>query len=284
VSALLSFVTTTLALSSRAGADTTTSYFYLAVGASESLGFQPTPDTPYGEPTGEGYANDLVTYEATRGITLDLTQVGCAGETTATMLSGNDHCYSGVDTQLATAMSFLSEHQGEQGIVTIDLGFNNVHHCLRHQIVDEACVKQQLHDVRGDLPLIVQSLKSVAGPGVTFIGLGHYDPYLAYELEGGGAGDFARESEHVIDRLNGVLRYAYSSENVPMADVDAFFGGRDRTPVTLAGGGTVPNNVAHICQLTWMCAAAPYGPDFHPDDAGYATIAAAIEAALPSPW
>lgn len=69
-----------------------------------------------------------------------------------------------------------------------------------------------------------------------------------------------------------------------MADVDEFFDGRDRTPVDLSGVGTVPDNVAHICQLTWMCATAPYGPDFHPDDAGYATIAAAIESVLPSPW
>ncbi|HEV7958455.1 MAG TPA: SGNH/GDSL hydrolase family protein, partial [Acidimicrobiales bacterium] len=277
-------VTTTYSLSGEASANPPPSSFYLAVGASESLGFQPTPDTPHGVPTDEGYANDLVSYEAARGITLDLTQVGCPGETTTTMLSGNDHCYGGVDTQLATAMNFLSEHQGEQGIVTIDLGFNDVRHCMRHQIVDEACVKQQLDDVRSDVPLIVQSLKSVAGPDVTFVGLGHYDPYLAYELEGGDASVFARESEHVMNRLNGVLRYAYSSDNVPMADVDEFFDGRDRTPVELSGVGMVPNDVAHICQLTWMCATAPYGPDFHPDDAGYATIAAAIEAVLPSPW
>lgn len=193
VIALLSLVTSTLALSTRANADPTPSYFYLAIGASESLGFQPTPDTPHGVPTDEGYTDNLVTYEAARGITLDLTQVGCPGETTTTMLTGNDHCYGGVDTQLATAMNVLSEHQSEQGIVTIDIGFNNVRLCLRHHFVNEVCVKQQLHDVRSDLPLIVQSLKRTAGPDVTFVGLGHYDPYLAYELHGGGAIDFARE-------------------------------------------------------------------------------------------
>jgi lysophospholipase L1-like esterase len=283
VIALLSFVAANLALSNRAGADTTPSYFYLAIGGSESLGVQPTPDTPHGVRTDEGYANDLVAYEAARGITLDLTQVGCPGEMTTTMLNGNDHCYGGIDTQLAAAMTFLSDHQDEQGIVTIDLGFNNVRRCLLHEVVDEDCVKQELYDVRGDVPLIIQSLKSVAGPDVTFVGLGHYDPYLAYERQGAAA-DFAARSERVMDRLNGVLRYAYSSEDVPMADVNDFFDGKDRTPVTLSGVGTVPNDVAHICQLTWMCATAPYGPDFHPDDAGYETIAAAIEAVLPSRW
>ncbi len=285
-----SMVVSPLAISaiaaSRAGADTTGPYFYLAVGASESLGFQPTPDAPHGAPTDDGYADDLVEYEASRGVALDLTQTGCPGETTATMISGDDRCYGGVNTQLAADLDFLSDHPGEQGIVTIDLGFNNVRLCLRHGAADDyQCVVRQLALVREDLTLIVQSLKSAAGPGVTFVGLGHYDPYLADEILNGGAdAGFARHSEHVINRLNGVLRYVYSSVGVPMADVDAAFDGKDRTPVALAGFGSVPTNVAQICELTWMCAGAPYGPDFHPDAEGYATIALAVEGVLPAPW
>jgi hypothetical protein len=281
---LVAFVASGLGASSRAGADPVPAYFYLDVGASESLGFQPTPDTPHGVPTDEGYANDLVAYEAGRGIDLELTQVGCPGETTTTMLNGDDHCYGGVDTQLAAAMTFLSDHQDEQGIVTIDLGFNNVRRCLHREVDDDACVDKQLSDVRAELPLIVQSLKSVAGPGVTFVGLGHYDPYLAFELRSGPAVDFAHHSERVMDELNGILQYVYSSTGVAMADVDDYFDGKDRSPVTLAGVGTVPNNVAQICDLTWMCASAPYGPDFHPDDEGYSTITEAIKAVLPAPW
>ena len=132
---------------------TVPAYFYLDVGASESLGFQPTPDTPHGVPTDEGYANDLVAYEAARGIDLELTQVGCPGETTTTMLNGEDHCYGGDGTQLAAAMTFLSDHQDEQGIVTIDLGFNNVRRCLLRETDDEACVEKQLGNVRAELPL-----------------------------------------------------------------------------------------------------------------------------------
>jgi hypothetical protein len=280
---LAAFVATGVGLSSPAGA-VSTPYFYLDIGASESLGFQPTPDTPHGIPTDEGYANDLVAYEAARGIDLALTQIGCPGETTTTMLSGEDHCYSDIGTQLAAAMTFLTNHQNEQGIVTIDLGFNNVHHCLLRHIDHPACVERQLNTVRVDLPLILASLKSVAGPGVTFVGLGHYDPYLALEIHGGADAEFAQDSVRVMDRLNGVLQYAYSSEDIPMADVDTFFDGKDQSPVALSGVGTVPNNVARICALTWMCAVAPYGPDFHPDDEGYSTIAAAIEAVLPAPW
>ena len=261
-----------------------TQYFYLAIGGSESRGFQPTPDSPHGALTDEGYDNDLVTYEAARGIWLDLVHTGCPGETTTTMLNGDDHCYRGVGTQLAAAISFLSRHVDEQGIVTIDLGFNNIRECLREETDDETCAKLELDTVRTELTLIVQSLKSVAGPEVTFVGLGHYDPYLADELKGGTDADFAHKSEQLVGRLNGMLRRVYSSEGVPMADVDEFFEGHDRTPIVLAGQGTVPTNVAQICQLTWMCASAPYGPDFHPDDEGYATIAAAIESVLSSPW
>jgi hypothetical protein len=281
---LVAFAVAGLSTPTRAGADPVPSYFYLDVGASESLGFQPTPDTPHGVPTDEGYANDLIAYEAARGIDVELTQVGCPGETTTTMLNGDDHCYGGVDTELAAAMTFLSDHQDEQGIVTIDLGFNNVRRCMHRAIDNEECVDKQLSDVRTDLPLIVQSLKSVAGPNVTFVGLDHYDPYLAYEIRGGAATEFAHDSERVMDRLNGVLQYVYSSSDVPMADVDAFFDGKDRSLVTLAGVGSVPNNVAQICHLTWMCASAPYGPDFHPDDEGYSTITESIEAVLPAPW
>lgn len=281
---LVAFAASGLGAPSRAGADTVPAYFYLDVGASESLGFQPTPDTPHGVPTDEGYANDLVAYEAARGIDLELTQVGCPGETTTSMLNGDDHCYGGDDTQLAAAMTFLSDHQDEQGIVTIDLGFNNVRRCMLRQTDNEACVDKQLSDVRAELPLVVKSLKSVAGPNVTFVGIGHYDPYLAFELRGAASTDFAHDSERVMDRLNGVLQYVFSGSGVPMADVDAYFDGKDRSMVTLSGVGSVPNNVAQICQLTWSCASAPYGPDFHPDDEGYSTIAQSIEAVLPAPW
>src|ERR1700733_1593920 len=50
--------------------------FYLDVGASTSLGFQPTGIPAHnGKRTDTGYANDLVAYEAKRGIHLTMRQV-----------------------------------------------------------------------------------------------------------------------------------------------------------------------------------------------------------------
>jgi hypothetical protein len=68
---------------------------------------------------------------------------------------------------------------------------------------------------------------------------------------------------------------------MPMADVGAAFDLRNTTQASAAGMGTVPTDVARACSLTWMCAAAPLGPNSHPNDAGYRVVANAIAAALP---
>jgi hypothetical protein len=43
--------------------------------------------------------------------------------------------------------------------------------------------------------------------------------------------------------------------------------------VTLPGIGTVPRNVAIICQWTWECAPPPRGPNEHANVIGYGVIA-----------
>ena len=51
----------------------------------------------------------------------------------------------------------------------------------------------------------------------------------------------------------------------------------------LPGVGTVPLNVARICEWTWMCAPAPVGPNIHANAAGYQVIADAFEQAIGPP-
>src|SRR5271170_4762230 len=210
-------------ISDASGATRAPSYFYLDLGGSASVGFQPTLAEPRGEHTPHGYANDLVAYEAARGIHLHLRELGCAGETTTTMLHGGGTCYNANDSQLQEAMDFLFSHFNEAGIVTLDVGFNNVRACLANQVVDEDCVQSALIDVQQELPIIVSDLKGAAGPQVSFVGLDHYDPYLAYELSGGTSATFAAETTDVVDRLNAVLEEAYANAGVPVAQVDAAF-------------------------------------------------------------
>ena len=43
--------------------------------------------------------------------------------------------------------------------------------------------------------------------------------------------------------------------------------------------GTVPRNVALICQWTWACVAPPRGPNQHANQAGYTVIAQTFQRA-----
>jgi lysophospholipase L1-like esterase len=259
--------------------------FYLDVGASTSLGFQPTGIPAHnGKRTSTGYANDLVAYEAKRGIQLFLRQVGCPGETTLTMLTTTDHCYIPPGRQLWAAEKYLKKEGTASGLVTIDLGFNDVRACLLPAQVEAACAAKGLKDVRDDLPKIVADLKAAAGPNVHFIGLDYGDPFLAHYLLGTAEFDDATDSLTVMTTLDNELHSAYTNADIPTANVAGAFRLANTTPTDLAKVGMVPQNVASECAYTWMCTPPPWGPDDHPNNAGYAVIATEIEADLPSAW
>jgi len=255
--------------------------FYLDIGASASLGFQPDGVVLHnGHRTNTGYANDLVEIEAKKGVTLDLLQIGCPGETAQSMLSGGDACYTLPERQLVRATTFLRENSDQTGLVTIDLGFNNVRTCLLPNLVDEACATQGIDLVRNDMPLVLKDLQSAAGPQVHFVGLEYEDPYLGrYFASPNGVLD-ATESLQVITQLNAVLAAVYANAGIPVANVPGAFKSDNLTP-TLLKGVDVPTNVADACRLTWFCTGYPYGPDDHPNNAGYLVIAQAIVATLP---
>lgn len=267
---------------SAAGTATSDPTFLLAIGASVSVGVQPTLRHAHGQPTHKGYTNDLLAMQAAKGTTLQLIQTGCPGETTQQVLYGGDHCYAPGDSQLLRAVAFLRSHQNQEGIVTIDLGFNDLHGCLFHQSVDMNCVNQRMNLLSVQLPQIITALKAAAGPQVKFVGINHYNPYLAVSLSGPTGEAFADASVPVIDLLNSTLATVYAQNAIPIADVAARFRTLDKTPVAVNGIGTVPENVAQICALTWMCQSPPYGPNLHPNDQGYQTIADAIAAVLPA--
>jgi lysophospholipase L1-like esterase len=282
--AVITLATSGIAFTEPAGASTSPDAFYLDIGASESLGFQPTPAVAFGQRTDSGYADYLVALEAAKGIALQLDEIGCPGETTATMIDGADACHRSGGSQLADAEAFLSGHQDQSGLVTVDLGFNDIKPCIRFPMVDHACVEEKIEIINEQLPAILSQLKAVAGSDVTFVGLGHYDPYLADALNGTAGLQFANESRKVIYQLDHALRQIYGAQGIPVADVGDAFDINDTDPVTLAGIGVVPDDVAETCLLTWMCQSTPYGPNIHPNDAGYEAIANAIAAVLPAPW
>lgn len=263
-----------------AGASST-SGFYLSIGASESVGVQPTARYPHGQLTNEGYANDLVTELASRGVPLQLTQLGCPGESTTTALSGVDRCVHANGSQFADAVTFLRAHADQTGLVTLDLGFNNLRPCFQQEFADPSCVTAQLATVRSELSTIVQALLAVAGPKVTIVGLNHNDPFLADAVNRTRDLNFATASASAIDALNATLRDVYHSFSLPVVNVAGAFDNSNVDPARLTHVGWVPMNEIRACDWTWMCRFGAYGPNLHPNDVGYHVIADAVLAALP---
>src|ERR1035437_1540442 len=180
--------------------------FYLDIGASASLGTQPDGIRAHnGHRTKTGYSNDLVSIETMHGMVLTMREIGCPGETVQSMLGQlKGACYTLPNTQLTIATTYLRSHSGEAGVVTIDLGFNNIRPCLSATATIASCVNRGIVAVRNDLPTIVSRLQSAAGPLVHFVGLGNDDPFLAYYLDGSSGRVIAQQGLVAMNQMNTV--------------------------------------------------------------------------------
>lgn len=259
---------------------TSTPEFYLSLGASVSVGVQPVQSYPKGRPTVHGFANDLVTLESRRGKTLDLTELGCPGESAYEMINGGDHCRHVGTSQLADAVAFLLAHHGQRGIVTLDIGFNDVRPCISNAGLDTRCLAAATSSTRAQVEQIVTTLKAAAGPNATFIGVNLYNPYLASNITQTYSSAFVAASVTAISQINETLAVAYAATSTRVANVAGAFSIDATTPVVDPGRGVVAKNVKQVCTLTWMCHHSPYGPNIHPDNHGYWLIARAVDVAL----
>jgi lysophospholipase L1-like esterase len=272
--------------------------YYLALGDSLSRGVQPaTAPLPAGDTLGEsiatdqGYADDIEAHYAPafHG-TLRLEKLGCPGETTTSMLTGaGSPCSYPQGSQLAAAVAFLKAHRGEVGLVTLDIGANNVDGCVSDGTISATCVADGVADAQHDLPLILSALRQADGPHTLIVGMNLYDPFLADYLAGtttGGttAGETAAtESVTLAEQFNRLIASADAAYGARTADVQDAFSTADFTDTAdLAGFGSVPLNVDRICAWTWVCAPAPVGPNIHANATGYQVIAAAFERAIGS--
>lgn len=259
-----------------------TTVLYLDLGASVSVGVQPTVVVPTGQPTKRGYSNRLVSFEASRGISMSLTELGCPGESIATMLHGPDPCYLAPDTQLTDAVAFLHAHRNATTLVTVDLGFNTLDVCFRGLDIDLTCVQPQLAILRQQLGQVLRTLTKAAGPHVTFVGVGHYNPYLTKGATDGASEVFAHSSVAAIKSMNQAFSQVYGAFNIRVADVATAFHENATYLVRRKGKEAQPANVYFECSYTWMCAPRPFGPNIHPNDRGYQAITDAIVQVLPS--
>ncbi len=187
-------------------------------------------------------------------------------------------------TQLMRSVDILTGHGNDVGLVTIDMGFNNIRPCLLPTIVEQSCVNQGVTLVREYLPRILKDLQNAAGPNVHFVGLEYEDPFLGYYLNGSTGPTIATESLDAMSSMNATLNEVYTKANIPIANVPGAYQSDNNSPRTLANVGTIPQNVDTACLWTWICTPPPFGPDDHPNNAGYMIIAQAIVATLPKKW
>jgi len=252
--------------------------YYLALGDSLSQGVQPDP-AGVSLPTGQGYASQLYAMLRRGDPGLRLVKLGCNRETTATMIGGGGLCRYRGGSQLAAAVSFLRAHRGQIRLITMDIGANDPDSCVTRPAVlgMAACATRSFPQTAANLTKIMYRLRATVGDRVRIIGMNYYVPALADWRDGLLGQAVARVSEQVVAGYNQMLAAVYRAFSARVADVfgafhSADFAGR----VTLPAGGTVPRNVAAICQWTWECARAPRGPNVHARAAGYGVIARAF--------
>ena len=252
--------------------------YYLALGDSLSQGVQPDP-AGVSRPTGQGYASQLYAVLRRGDPGLRLVRLGCNHETTGTMIGGGGLCRYRGGSQLAAAVSFLRAHRGQIRLITMDIGANDPDSCVTRPALlgMAACATRSFPDTAANLTKIMYRLRATVGDRVRIIGMNYYVPALAEWRDGLLGRAVAHVSERVVAGYNQMLAAVYRAFGARVADVfgafrSADFAGR----VTLPGAGTVPRNVAAICQWTWECAPAPRGPNVHARAAGYGVIARAF--------
>ncbi|HLG66420.1 MAG TPA: SGNH/GDSL hydrolase family protein [Acidimicrobiales bacterium] len=244
----------------------TTPLYYVALGDSLAAGVGATT-------AADSYVDLVAQHELARFPGLQLENFSCAGATTGTMLDGGGTCAYSSGTQLGDAEAFLEAHQGQVAFVTIDIGANDVDHCVTAgTFIDLSCLQQGIAAIESQLPQILAGLAR-ADPGLPVFGMNYYDPFLAAWLLGSAGQALAVESVVLADQLNDDLAQIYGAAGYPTADVADAFATDDVAMTGSYNGQTLPHDVANICNWTFMCTNA----DIHTNDTGHSVIAAAFD-------
>ena len=243
--------------------------WYLALGDSLAAGYQPG----VGDDRTGGYVGGVLEELQETAPKAKLRNLACSGATTTSML-GTDRCTYDRGSQVAEAVGFLRAHKSKVDLITIDIGANDVTPCARGT-VDVTCALGAVATVERNLTDILRQLRAATGPDTEIIVLNYYNPFLAAYLTGPAGQQVAGLTTFLQTLLNGAVTRSAATVGADVADVATAFRSFDTTPVSTAFG-TIPTNVATICAWTWMCTRN----DIHANDAGYAVLAATVNARL----
>jgi lysophospholipase L1-like esterase len=259
--------------------------YYLALGDSLSVGYQPDAQG-VGMETNRGYTNDLLALESKRVKRLHLVEVGCPGDTTTSLLTGQGntasaqkfHCDRKGGSQLKAAIGFLKAHHqaGEVPLITIDIGANDVDACASAGSLAAiaTCVTNGEASISQNTPEILNALKKAAPKGTRFVAMNLYDPVLGeYFSSDPNAKTLASLSVPLTQQINGKIQSANSGSGFKTADVADAFQTYNQSPTVPWEGQMLPVDVAYVCAWTWACTTPPVGPNIHANDNGYAVLA-----------
>lgn len=255
--------------------------YYVSLGDSYAVGFQPSP-TPGAT---SGYTGPVAA--ATH---LRLANFGCGGATTTSILStvgcsapygpaaGTGAVAYPKQTQAAAAVAFLHHHRGHIGLITISIGGNDITRCATASS-PTACVLAAVPVVKRNIETLASRLRSAAGKGVPIIGLTYPDVLLGLWVYPSGRSNQSLASLSVTafkDIVNPTLSQAYGKAGAHFVDITKVAGGY--VPLsqvtTLAPYGSLPVAVARTCTLTWYCQEG----NIHATTAGYVLIGRTIVA------
>jgi lysophospholipase L1-like esterase len=164
-------------------------------------------------------------------------------------------------------VTFLEQHRGDVAFVTIDIGANdlwrldapgNPASCL----FEPAGCDFELARMQNNLTAILAELRTAVGPAVPIVGMTYHD-VLAPACVADASLLIACAR---LDGLNAALAGTYAAAGAPVADVAGAFENDD-----------LANAANNVCAWTWICSSG----DVHPNAAGHAEIAKAIEQVLP---
>jgi lysophospholipase L1-like esterase len=244
--------------------------WYLAIGDSLAAGYQPIGDPANDHMTRAGYPDQLWLMARGQYPDLQLLNLACPGEDTASIRLDNGRCAYGHGSQLDEALAFIDEHRDRLAFITIDIGFNDFE-CSD----DLLCVFTGIRNIEQRLPAILADLRAAA-PDTPIVGMNIYDPFLTFWLDEQ-TRVLAGQSVVAMQMVNEALGEVYAAAGIPVADVETAFAMGDwRSLVPMAGFGEVPRNLALLCERTWQCHPPPLGPDRHPNVLGFRVMAEAF--------
>jgi len=239
---------------------------YLSLGDSLAFGYQPNlvAAGDFNPADYQSYAEDFASMRPQ----LQLTNLGCPGETTESLISGGCpwtlggaplHTNYPGESQLQAAVGFLQAHP-QTSLITVDIGSNDLLNALAACNYDLSCIQASLPatlaQLLGNYAQILTALRTAA-PQAQLVLFNLYNP-LAVSVPG---------SDQLLTGVNTLIDNLASAYGAQVADA---FGVMNH-----AAGS--PAERAFLCSRTWECSSYQ---NIHPTDLGYQQLAVALLHAL----